>query len=197
LEHDAVGPDVEQPAAERLRGGDELRAPFGRHGDLDEHELTLDRLAGDELGDAKHVDELVDLLLDLLERVLRAIDAERDAAHSGPLGRPDGERLDVEAAPREHRRDARERARLVLDGDAQRVLHDAFASFTSSVSTYSIMSSAAAPEGIIGKHCSAGSTRQSTTTVLPSRNASSSAGASSASLVTTSPTPPKASASFA
>ena len=52
-----------------------------------------------------------------------AVDAQRDARDLVPLGRADGEALDVEAAPREHARDAHQRARLVLDEDRQRVLH--------------------------------------------------------------------------
>ena len=80
---------------------------------------------GLELVDAQDVDELVHLLLDLLERVLRAVDAERDPRDVRALGRADGEALDVEAAPREHGRDPRERARLVLDEHGQRVAHGA------------------------------------------------------------------------
>ena len=64
---DADGEDVAQ------RG--QLRAALGRRRDLDERQLALERLAGRELGDAQHVDELVHLLLDLRERVLVAVDA--------------------------------------------------------------------------------------------------------------------------
>ena len=135
----------------------ELGAPLGVGADLEQEQLALDGLVGRELGDAEHVDELVDLLLDLLERVMLGVDAQRDARDAGALGRPDGERVDVEAAAGEHRRDAGERAGLVLEEDRDRVLHDV----ASTGSSYSTMSIAAAPAGIIGKHCSAGSTRQS------------------------------------
>ena len=81
------------------------------------------------------------------------------------LGRADGEALDVVAAPREHARDAHQRARLVLDEHGQRVDHGTGTERCS----YSTRSSAAAPAGIIGKQCSAGSTRQSTTAVRPQR----------------------------
>src|SRR5439155_18319148 len=76
-----------------------------------------------ELLDAEHVHEFVHLLLDLLERVLLAVDAERDARDVGAFRGPDGEALDVEAAPREHARDPHQRAWLVLDEDRQRVFH--------------------------------------------------------------------------
>ena len=72
----------------------------------------------------------------------------------------------------------------------------AIASSTSSRRPSSISSSAAAPAGIIGKHCSAGSTRQSMTTVRFSASASRNAGSSSASVSTSMPTPPYASASL-
>ena len=160
------------------------RSGVGAH--PEQQQLAFDRLLGRELGDAEDVDELVDLLLDLLQRVVLAVDAERDARDADAFGRPDRERVDVESAPCEHRRDARQRAGLVLDEHGDRVLHGV----ASTGSWYSTMSIAAAPAGIIGKHCSAGSTRQSITTVRPSDNASRSAGSSSASVSTSMPTPP-------
>src|SRR5581483_4334870 len=138
---------------------EELGTPIGRRRDRDHRQLALDRLSGLELADAKHVHELVHLLLDLIERVLRAVDAESDPRDVVALGRADGEALDVVAPPREHLRDPDEGARLVLDEDGERVNHDG----TRSRSPYSIRSSAAAPAGIIGKHSSSGSTRTSTT----------------------------------
>ena len=158
----------------------------GRRAHLEQEQLPLDRLFRLQLGDAEHVHELVDLLLDLLQRVVLGVDPEGDARDAVALGRPDGERVDVEAAAREHRRDPRERARLVLEEDRDRVLHDV----ASTGSSNSTMSIAAAPVGIIGKHCSAGSTRQSITTVRLSASASRSAGSNSSSLSTSIPTPP-------
>ena len=79
LEDDRVGADVEEPPAERLGGRDELGPLLGRGLHADHEQLALDGLARDELGHAEDVHELVDLLLDLLERVLRAVDAQSDA----------------------------------------------------------------------------------------------------------------------
>src|SRR4029079_6049711 len=129
-------------------------------------------------------------LLDLLEGVLRAVDADRDARDAGPLGGGDREGLAVEGAAPEPCRDPTQAARTVLDDDGQRVLHSALASTVVSAPGYSSMSSAAAPAGIIGKTCSAGAPRQSTRVVRPSASASSSAVSSSPSSVTTMPTPP-------
>src|SRR4029079_7505327 len=94
-----------------------------------------------------------------------------------PFRRPDSEGVDVEAAPGEHRRDPGECAGLVLEQNGDGVLHDA----ASTGSSNSTMSTAAAPVGIIGKHCSAGSTRQSITTVRLSESASRKAGSGPAS----------------
>ena len=58
-----------------------------RRGDGDQRQLALDRLLRPQLDDAQDVDELVDLLLDLLERVLGAVDAERQPRDVRPLGR--------------------------------------------------------------------------------------------------------------
>ena len=78
-------------AAEDLAERDQLGALVGRRADGDQRQLALDRLVGRELGDAQDVDELVHLLLDLLERVLGAVDAQRQPRDVGPLGRPDRE----------------------------------------------------------------------------------------------------------
>ena len=124
LERDRVGAEVDDPALEGLGGGDQLGAALGAGAHLEQQQLALDRVVRRELGHAEHVDELVNLLLDLLQRVVLAVDAERDARDAVALGRPDGERVDVEPAPGEHRRDPGERARLVLEEHRDRVLHE-------------------------------------------------------------------------
>src|SRR3990170_641337 len=193
LEHDRVRPEVGDAGVESLGQRDELAAPGSRRRDLQERELTFDRLVGLELAHPEDVDQLVHLLLDLLERVLLAVDPEGDPRHVVPLRRAHREALDVEAPAREHARDAHERAGLVLQEHRQCVPHAS----TASRSVYSTRSSAAAPAGIIGKQCSRGSTRASTTAVRPHEIASSSALGSSSSLSTVKPTAPYASASRA
>src|SRR5436190_169657 len=165
LEDDAVGPDVRDPGVEDVRERHQLGAPLRRGGDRDQRELALDRIPGLELPHAQDVDELVHLLLDLLERLLVAVDAQRDRGDVCPLRRSDRETLDVETPAREQLADAHERAGLVLDEHAQRVDHATLTGSTGAGSSYSTMSSAAAPAGIIGKQCSTGSTRASTTAV--------------------------------
>src|SRR5262249_32127431 len=108
------------------------------------------------------------------------------------------EALDVEAAAREHARDPHERTGLVLDQHGERVSHAAATrSSLPTSSENSTRSSAAAPAGIIGKHCSAASTRASTTAVRPQAGAPARAGARPSSSSRVKPTPPYASASFA
>src|SRR6266540_5724645 len=187
LEDQRLGPEVGDASLEDVGEREQLASLVGRGRDLDQRQLALDRLARLELVDAEHVHELVHLLLDLLERMLLAVDAERDPRDVVPLGRPDGEALDVEAAAGEHARDAHQRTRLVLDEDGQRVLHGAVSVSSSGNST---RSSAAAPAGIIGKQCSRGSTRASTTAVRPQESASASTPSRSSSLSTVKPTPP-------
>ena len=72
---------------------------------LDEQQLALHRGVGLELDDLEHLDQLVELLGDLLERQL-VLDVDHDGHPRDPgvLGRPDRERLDVEAAAGEQRR---------------------------------------------------------------------------------------------
>src|SRR4029077_7068708 len=58
---------------------------------------------------------------DLFERVLAAVDPQREPRDVGALRRPDGKALDVVAAPRKGLGVARRRTRLVLEPDADRV----------------------------------------------------------------------------
>src|SRR3569833_1078995 len=194
LEDDRVGTDVGRARAHCIGERHQLGPLVRGRRDLDQRQLALDGLAGDELLHAQDVDELVHLLLDLLERRALAVDADRDPRDVVTLGRADRERVDVEAAPREQRRDAHQRARLVLDEDTQRVLH-AFTSATAS--SNATTSSAAAPAGIIGKQCSRGSTRASITQTRPEARDCSSASRSSSSVSAVNPTPPYACASIA
>src|SRR6266542_1592602 len=170
LEHERIGAEVGDARLKHLAEGHQLGPPRRGRRHFDQRELPLDRVAGPELGDAQHVDELVHLLLDLRERRLVAGDPKRDPRDFGPLRRADGQALDVEAAAGEHVRDAREHAGLVLDEDGERMPHTATACSVSPGN--STRSRAAAPAGIIGKQCSCGSTRQSTTAVRPQAIAS-------------------------
>src|SRR5712691_1929988 len=104
LEDDRVGAEIRDACVEGLGQRYQLSALGRTCGDLEQGELSLDRLARLELAHPEHVDELVHLLLDLLERMLLAVHAERDARHVVARGRTVREALDVEAAPREHAR---------------------------------------------------------------------------------------------
>src|SRR5580765_579780 len=192
LERDRVAADVGNACTGHLAERDELGASVRGHGDGDQRELPLDRLVGAQLGDAEHVDELVHLLLDLLQRMLAAVDPQCQPRDVGPLGGTDREALDVVAATREELRDARERTGLVLEPHGDRMRRHAA---TTSPPGASITSTAAAPAGIIGKHFSSASQRTSTTALRPAENAAVSAASSSSSDSTVKPAHPYASAS--
>ena len=95
LKGDGVRAEVDDAPLEGLRSRDQLRPPVGRRAHLEQEQLAFDRLFGLQLGDAEHVHELVDLLLDLLQRVVLGVDPERDARDAVALGRSDGKRVDV------------------------------------------------------------------------------------------------------
>ena len=59
--------------------------------DGDEQQLALDRVAGVELADLHHVDQLEQLLGDLLERRRLDVDDDRDAAEALVVGGGDRE----------------------------------------------------------------------------------------------------------
>ncbi len=93
------------------------RRPAAAPGCPDGHEeqLALDGLVGGELGDRHHVDELVELLHDLLQRSGLHVHHDRDAAEALVVGGCHGQREDVEPPPAEQAGDAGEHAGLVLD----------------------------------------------------------------------------------
>ncbi len=68
-------------------------------------------------------DDLVELLADLLQREIVAVDDEGHARQVGVLGLADREAVDVEAARGEHSRDMGQDAGLILHQRGQNVSH--------------------------------------------------------------------------
>src|SRR3954468_2405185 len=122
LDDERLARHVDDLAAEDLHRLEHLGALGAVGGDLEQRQLAGDRALGLAVADLDHVDELVQLLGDLVDRVQRAVERQRDARDVVVVGRPDRQRVDVEAAPREEPGDPRQDARLVLDEDRQRVL---------------------------------------------------------------------------
>src|SRR5581483_1854645 len=152
LERERLAADVRHARVEHLTELDQLRALVRRRADGDERELALHRLVRGELGDAQDVHELVHLLLDLLERVLGAVDAQGEPRDAVALRGADREAHDVVTTPGEHLRHANERARLVLQLDTDGVMRHqpVILSCSNSSSGISITSTDAAPAGTIG-----------------------------------------------
>ena len=105
----------------------------------------------------------MELLGDLVDRVDRAVERERDPRDVGILGRADRERVDIEAAAAEEAGDPGEDARAVLDQQREDVLAPGELAADLEVLeanecpgcpaaslTQPTMSLAAAPAGIIG-----------------------------------------------
>src|ERR1700712_645233 len=121
LDGHGVGGDVDDLGPEHLGHLEDLGAHRRVGADLEHHELALDRRRRLQLDDLDDVHQLVELLGDLLEGELVDAHADGHPRDAGLLGRPDGERLDVVAAPREQARDAGQHAGLVLDEDREDV----------------------------------------------------------------------------
>ena len=118
--------DVDDLGVEDLGDLQRLGALFALAGDPHQHQLGGHRVVRLEVADLDDVDELVELLRHLVDRVLVAVDHDGDAREARVLAQADGQALDVEAAPGEEPGDPREHAGLVLDEDGERVLHDFF-----------------------------------------------------------------------
>src|SRR5262249_54290031 len=89
------------------------------HGD--DAELALDEALVGHLDDLLHADELAKLLDDLLDDRVAAARREHDLRKRRVGRHVDRERVDVEAAPREERDDARELPKAVFDQDREDV----------------------------------------------------------------------------
>src|SRR5215211_4801879 len=172
LDGEGVGADVDDLGPEHLGQLDDLVAD-GRVGlDLDQDQLALHRLVVLQLNDLEHVDQLVELLGDLLQGPLGAVDHDGHAAAARVLGGADGQAVDVEAAPAEQPRDAGQDPGLVLDQDRDGVgAHQARTSRRVAAACSSglnsgprMISSLGRPAATIGKTPSWVSTRKSTTT---------------------------------
>src|SRR5919198_194540 len=171
LDGERVGRDVHHLGAEQLRQLHHLVAQGRVGADLDQDQLALDRARRLQLDDLEDVDELVELLGDLLQGPVRAVDDDRHAAGGGVLGGPDCQRVDVEAAAAEQAGDAGQHAGLVGDQHRDRVgAHRARTSRLVAAACSSaensgprMISSLERPAGTIGKTPSWASTRKSTT----------------------------------
>ena len=123
LERDRLAADVGDAGAEDLAERDQLGALVGRGADGDQRQLALDRLLRARSSTTRST--LTSLCIcfsicssECSEQSTRSVSREMSGRSVGP----DREALDVVAAPREHLRHARERARLVLELDGDGVV---------------------------------------------------------------------------
>ena len=91
LDGHRVGRDVDDLGPEQLDGVEHLAAGVGVGPDLDQQQLAVDRGRAVELDDLDHLDQLVELLGDLLERGVLDVDDDRHPGDLGVLGRADRE----------------------------------------------------------------------------------------------------------
>lgn len=155
-------------------------AGFGRH--LDQGEFAGDRALLGDVRDLDHVDELVQLFLDLLDLGVVPQDDDGHPAHLGFFAGPDGETLDVESPPGEESGDPGEDARPVLDEDVEGVEFH--------LCLLPIISLIAAPAGTIGKTFASLSILKSRTKGPSAAKAASSAGLTSSFSSTLMPSTP-------
>src|SRR5690606_35922714 len=114
LDHERIGRDVDDTGTEDVDELHDLRARLHRGGHLDERQVAVHGRQRRDVLDAQDVHELVDVRLDARGRRRFGIDDERHARDAARVGVPDGQRLDVVAAPSDERRHAVEHTRLVF-----------------------------------------------------------------------------------
>ena len=116
LEHEVVGGGIDHLGAENLRHPQRLDALLAAARHLHQHQLALQRPAQHgEVDDAMHVDQTLQLALDLGQHLRRAGGDDRKAREMLLVLRLRyGETLDIVAAPGEQPGDAGEHAGLVV-----------------------------------------------------------------------------------
>ncbi len=148
LEHQRIGGDVDDAGAEDVGELEDLRPRGGGRGHLDERQLADHVGPLGDVVDTQHVDQLVEVRLDVVRPFIVGIDDDRHARDPRCLGAADRERFDVVGAAAEERGHAREHARLVLDE------HDEGDHWSAPVSASTlgrrIMLCRSAPAGTIG-----------------------------------------------
>ena len=161
LDREGAAGDVDDVRVEDLCELHDLAAALDRRVHAEERHLASHGPVGLHVADLDHVDELVELLGDLVDRVDGAVERERHARDVRVLGGADRQRVDVEAAAAEQAGDAREDAGLVLDQEGEDVLAPRKRARGLEVLEFDqlrcarlahqpTMSRAAAPAGIIG-----------------------------------------------
>src|SRR5215470_6950516 len=165
LHGDRVQRHVHDVGAEQFHRLEHLRPGVAVGADLDQDELALHGLRRLELDDLEHVDQLVELLSDLLERVLLAVHHDRHPGDLLMLGGPHSERVDVEPAARKQAGDSDKDPGLVLHQHGECVLgHSIPPSQSGAMPRANLMSSLLVPAATIGHTIASLCTMKSITT---------------------------------
>ena len=123
FDHDFVGRDVDDAAAEDFGQLADFGPLAGLHLDLDQHQVAFDVVARADVVDAHDGDDLFELLADLFEHAVVADDDERHPREPRVFGFADGEAIDVVAARGEHAGHVGQHAGDVLHGGGKDVTH--------------------------------------------------------------------------
>src|SRR5262252_76276 len=170
--------DVDDLGAEQGHGLEHPGPGLGVGPHLDQQEFPLHRDGRLQLDDLQYVDQLVELLGDLLQGVLRAVHHDRHPGDLVVLRRAHRQRVDVEAAAGEQPRDADEHAGLVLHKNRQRMparaclllpqahrwLAHSVTSQSGAMSRATLMSSLLVPAATMGQTMASRCTTKSITT---------------------------------
>src|SRR5699024_6112445 len=121
LDNQRVRADVHNVGTEELRSLDNLGAVAISGSDLDQQQTALHRGLRIRTRQLEHRNQLVQLLRNLLDNSLLALDDEGDAIDAVDLGAPRTNGDDIERTPGEHPGDAGDDSVLVLSQDRQSV----------------------------------------------------------------------------
>src|ERR1700728_3265786 len=123
LDDEALARRVEHPPAGARHVAAHGVATRRLDAQFQQYQFALDVFAARHVLDAHHVDQLLQLVGDLQHHGFRTAGHQRQARHRRVIGRGDRQRFDVVAAAGKHASNARQRAGLVLQQDANDVSH--------------------------------------------------------------------------
>ena len=117
--------NINDLGAENIAQFDDFCTRGAVDGDAQQHQFALHVVALTEIDDLDNVDQFVELLDDLIERVFLFIDDDGHAAELGVMARADIQGLNVIATAAEHASHAGQHAKLVFHEDGNGVqCHD-------------------------------------------------------------------------
>src|SRR5262245_12884881 len=123
LDQHILRADVDDTTTKHLDQEHDLHALLGRSTNFDQHEVALNEVFAADVLDRHHSHDLVELLPNLFQLRVVAVDHKGHPREIGIFGLSDRQTIDVETARCQHSRNVRQHAGLILYQCRENVPH--------------------------------------------------------------------------